>query len=113
MRLDINASCDENGLSLFLDSTPCFLIPMIIKCNKFMVMETQHKLVLVKNNTTIHVEIIDNKNMSLKPITNKTKALKVTIGLHTNKVVFNVISCFKNSIIIELSWLPLHNSQMV
>jgi hypothetical protein len=93
MRLDINASCDENGPILFLDSTPCFLILIIIKCNKLMVMETQHKLALVNNNTTIHVEIIDNQNMSLKPITNKTKALKVTIGLHTSEVVFNVISC--------------------
>jgi hypothetical protein len=88
MKLDINASCDKNGPSLFLDSTPCFLILIIIKCNKLMVMETQHKLVIVNNNTTIYVEIIDNQNMSLKPITNETKA----IGLHTSKVVFNVIS---------------------
>ncbi len=75
-------------------------------------METQHKLALVKNNTTIHVEIIDNQNMSLKPIIDEIEAFKVTIGLHTSKFVFNVISCQKNSIIIELPWLPFHNSQV-
>jgi hypothetical protein len=38
-RLDLDASCNENGLSLSSDLTPCFLVPIIIKCNKLVTME--------------------------------------------------------------------------
>ncbi len=31
MRLDFDASYDENGLNLSLDPTPCFFIPITIK----------------------------------------------------------------------------------
>jgi hypothetical protein len=58
------------------------------------------------------IKVIDNWNLSSKPITHETKALDVTIGSHTNKVVFNVISSPKNLVIIGLSWLALHNPQV-
>jgi len=41
MRLDLSASCYENGPGLSLDPMPCFLILIIVKCNKFMMMEAQ------------------------------------------------------------------------
>jgi hypothetical protein len=40
-RLDLYASCNENGPSLSLDPTPCFLVPIIVKCNKLVMMEAQ------------------------------------------------------------------------
>jgi hypothetical protein len=38
------------------------------------------------------VEIIDDWSLSSRLVTHETKALDVTIGFHTSKVVFNVIS---------------------
>ncbi len=43
-------------------------------------------------NTQTLVEVIDGWSLPLKPITYKIKALEVTIALHINKIIFNVIS---------------------
>jgi len=40
-KLDLNASCNENGHSLSSNPTSCFLVPVIIKCNKFMTTKAQ------------------------------------------------------------------------
>jgi hypothetical protein len=42
----------------------------------------------------------------------QNQPLNVTIGSHTNKVVFNVISSLRNLVIIGLFWLVLHNLQV-
>jgi hypothetical protein len=55
------------------------------------------------------VEIIDSQSFLSIPITHETKALDVTIGFHTNEVVFNVISSLRNHVIIGLFWFALHN----
>jgi hypothetical protein len=52
----------------------------------------QHKFSLVKKVTLVIVEVIYNQNLSLELVTHKTKVLKITIELHHNKIVFNVIS---------------------
>jgi hypothetical protein len=62
----------------------------------------------VKKNTPMPVEVIDGQSLSSRPITHETKPLDVTIGSHTNKIVFNVISSLGNLVIIGLSWLVLH-----
>jgi hypothetical protein len=62
----------------------------------------QYKLALVEKSIPVSIDIIDGWNLSLKPLTHETKALDVTIGSHTNKVVFNVISSPRNPIIIGL-----------
>jgi hypothetical protein len=72
----------------------------------------QYKLVLMEKNTPMLIKVIDGQNFSSKPVTHETKPLNVTIGSHTNKVVFNVISFPKTLVIIGLSWLVLHNPQM-
>ncbi len=33
-RLDLNASCNENGPNLFSNPTPYFLVPIIVICIK-------------------------------------------------------------------------------
>jgi hypothetical protein len=63
----------------------------------------QHKLALVEKVTLIGVEIIDGWIFFSKPMTHETKALEITIGPHSSKVMFNVISSPNNPIII-LSW---------
>jgi hypothetical protein len=63
-------------------------------------------------NTLMLVEVIDGRSFSSRPITHETKPLDVTIGSHTIKVVFNVISSPRNHVIIGLSWLILHNPRM-
>jgi hypothetical protein len=127
-KLDLDASCNENGLDLFSDPTPCFLVPIIVKCIKLVSMEAQtlldfnastcfinkelvqqYKLAIVENNTLVLVEVINGQNFSSGLVTYETKALDITIGFHTNKVVFNVISFPKNLVIIGLFWFVLHN----
>jgi hypothetical protein len=58
------------------------------------------------------MEVINGQSLSLELMTQETKALNITIGLHTSKVIFNVISSPKNRIIIGLSWFVLHNLQV-
>jgi hypothetical protein len=41
VRLNLDASCNENGPNLSLDPTPYFLVPIIVKCNKLVTMEAQ------------------------------------------------------------------------
>ncbi len=41
MRLDLDTLCDDNSFKLSLDPTQCFLVPIIIKCNKLVAMNTQ------------------------------------------------------------------------
>jgi hypothetical protein len=72
----------------------------------------QCEWVVVEKHTLMLVEVIDGLSLSSRPITHETKPLDVTIGFHTSKVVFNVISSPKNLVIIGLSWLVLHNAQM-
>jgi hypothetical protein len=65
----------------------------------------QYKLVLVEKNTLVPIEVIDGRSLSLGLVTHETKPLNVTIGSHTSKVVFNVISSPRNLVIIGLFWL--------
>ncbi len=55
------------------------------------------------------MEVIDGQNLSSDTVMHETKALDVTIGTHTSKVAFNVISSLINPIFIGLSWFILHN----
>ncbi len=55
------------------------------------------------------MEVIDGQNLSSGTVMHETKALDVTIGTHTSKVAFNVISSLINPIFIGLSWFILHN----
>jgi hypothetical protein len=55
------------------------------------------------------VETIDGRNLSLRLLTHEVEPLDVSVGFHTNKVVFNVISSPKYRIINGLSSFVLHN----
>ncbi len=66
----------------------------------------------MEKNTPMPIEVIDDQSLSLGPITHEIEALDVTIGFHTSKVVFSVISSLKNIVIIGLSWLALHNPRV-
>jgi hypothetical protein len=96
-KLDLDASCNENGPSLFSDPTPCFLIPIIVKCIKFMIMEAQtfldsstlacfidkdlvqqYKLALLEKNTLVLVEAINGQILSSRLVTPIAKASCLT-----------------------------------
>ncbi len=66
----------------------------------------------MEKNTPMPIEIVDGQKNSSWLIAHETKALNVTIGFHTNKVVFNIISSPRNHVIIGLSCLALHNPQL-
>ncbi len=78
MRLDLDGSCNENGPNLSSDPTQCFLVPIIVKCSKFVTIEAQalidfgtstcfmnkelmqqYKLDIVEESTPMLVEVID------------------------------------------------------
>ncbi len=118
----------SNGPNLSSNPTPCFLLPIMIKRNNSTTMKTkallefsaftcfidkelvwQLKLPLVKKITPMAVEVIDGQNLFSSPMMHETKVLKITIGSHTSKVVFDVISSPTDPIIIGLFWLILHN----
>jgi hypothetical protein len=81
VRLDLGTSCVQNNPSL--DPTPCFLLPITIKYNRSMTMETKtlfdcnasvcfidkelvqwHKMIIMKKNTSIVVKVIDGRSLS-------------------------------------------------
>jgi hypothetical protein len=81
-KVDLDASCDENGPNLSSNPAPCFLVPIIIKCSKLVMMDAQtffyfststcfvdkelvqqYKLILVEKSTPIPVEIIDGRSL--------------------------------------------------
>lgn len=98
VRLDRDESYVENGPTLSLNSTPCFLLPIIIKCNKFTTFKhcwtlvhlhvslikdmVKHKVALVKKATPIIIEVINIWSFVLKPLTLETKALEVIMLDH-------------------------------
>jgi len=78
MRLDLDGSCNENGPNLFSDPTQCFLVPIIVKCSKFVTIKAQalidfgsstcfmnkelmqqYKLAIVEENTPVPVDVIN------------------------------------------------------
>jgi hypothetical protein len=69
-------------------------------------------MALMEKNTRVLVKVIDGQKISSRPITHETKPLDVTIGSHTSKVIFNVISSLRNHVIIGLPWVVLHNLQV-
>ncbi len=128
VRLDLNASCVQNGFTLSLGLAPCFLLPIMIKGGKSTTMRTQtvldsrasscfidkelvwhHNVALVEKATLVAIEMIDDRNLFSRHVMYETKVLMVTIGSHSSKIVFNVISFPTNLIIIGLSCLILHN----
>jgi hypothetical protein len=92
-RLDLDASCNDNGPNLS-NPAPCFLVPIIVKCNKLVTMEaptfrdsnsstcfidnelmSQYKLALMEKSTLMPFEVMDDHNISSGLITHETKAL--------------------------------------
>jgi hypothetical protein len=104
------------------------LLPIMIKGGKSTTMRTQtvldsrasscfidkelvwhHNVALVEKATLVAIEMIDDRNLFSRHVMYETKVLMVTIGSHSSKIVFNVISFPTNLIIIGLSCLILHN----
>ncbi len=85
-------------MTMKIGALACFI-------NKEMV--GQHKLSLVKKTTLVLVKVINDPCLFLRLAMHETKRLEVTIGSHTNGIVFNVISSPTNPIIIGLSWSSL------
>ncbi len=64
-RLDLDASCNENGPNLFSDPTPCFLILIIVKCSKLVTMEAQTFLDLGASSCFMDKELVWQYNLAL------------------------------------------------
>jgi hypothetical protein len=122
---------NENGHDLFLNPSPCFnLLLVIIKSNKLVAMAQtfldfkasicfidkglvqQDKLVLVKKEILVLVNVIDGWSLFSSLSTHEIKTFEVIVGFHISKFIFDVISSLKRPIIIRLSWFALHNPKV-
>jgi hypothetical protein len=119
-----NASCIQNGPTLSLKLAFYFMLPIMIKGGKLMIVRTlapfdsgasacfidkklvrQHNLALVEKVTPMAIEVINCQNLFSRSITHETKMLTVTIESHSNKVVL-MSSHFRQT----LSSLDYHGS---
>ena len=69
----------------------------------------RHKIVKVKRNKSSVVRMIDGRTLSSGAVTEITEPLLLTMGEHTERIVFNVIRSPSYPIILGMTWLKHHN----
>ena len=70
---------------------------------------TKHHIVLVKKKHPAPVEVIDGQSLASRNVMEETQPLEVTLRDQTSKIVFNIIQCQTNPIVLGLPWFELHN----
>jgi hypothetical protein len=58
MKINFDALCNKIGSSLSLDPTPCFLVPIIVKCNTLATMEAQTLVDFSASTCFIYKELV-------------------------------------------------------
>ena len=130
MRLDTIRPQPSKGLFLPSDPSPCFTLPVRIKFSKhqlsvkalldtgasacFMDKEfaSRHNLILLKKVHPTHVEAIDGRPLASGNITEETEPLEVALENQVSRVVFNIICCPTNPVVLGLPWFELHNPEI-
>jgi hypothetical protein len=126
MRLDAIKS-KEKGLFVSLDPTPCFTFHVHIKtldCEFFSdaLLDTgasacfmdkdfalKHSLELIGKAHHAPVEVIDKRPIVSGNVMEETQPLEVMLGGQVSHVVFNIIQCPANPVVLGLQWFELHN----
>jgi hypothetical protein len=125
MRLDATKSKDK-GLFLFSDPTPCFIFSIHIKMLDYEflsealldtgasvgIMDKDFAMKLIRRTHPAHVEIIDGRPLTSGNEMEETQALEVLLGDLVPHVVFNIIQCLANPMVLGLPWFELHNSDL-
>ena len=92
----------NHKVSALLDSgaSACFIDEDFVK---------KQEISLVKKSKSVHVEVIDGRQLSSGDVTHEIVPLEVIIKDHISIVIFNVIRSPSNLVILGLSWLEKYN----
>jgi hypothetical protein len=126
MRLDATKS-KEKGLFVSSDPTPCFTFPVHIKtlgcefsgdalldtrasaCFMDKDFALKYSLELIGKAHPAPVEVIDGRPLTSGNMMEETQPLEVMLGDQVSHVVFNIIQCPANPVVLGLPWFELHN----
>jgi hypothetical protein len=120
-RLDATKS-KEKGLFVSSDPTPCFIFSVHIKtldCKFFneALLDTgasayfmdkdfalKHSLELIGKAHLAPVEIIDGRSLASRNVMEEIQHLEIMLGNQVSHVVFNIIQCPANPLVLGLLW---------
>ena len=69
----------------------------------------KHNIVLVRKVHPALVEVIDGRPLALGNVIEETEPSEVILKNHISHIVFNIIQCLSNPIVLGLPWFELHN----
>ena len=126
MRLDAIKS-EEKGLFISSVPTPCFTFPIHIKtldcefpsealldigastCFVDKDFAMKHSLELIKNAHPTPIEVIDEQPLASGNVIEEAQPLEVMLGDLIFHVIFKIIQCPANPLVLGLPWFELHN----
>jgi hypothetical protein len=126
MRLDITKS-KEKGFFVSSDPMPCFTFLVHIKtldcefssealldtrastCFMDKDFALKHSLELIGKAHPAPVKVIIGRLLALGNVMEETQPLEVMLGDQVSHVVFNIIQCPTNPVVLGLLWFELHN----
>ena len=129
MKLDATKS-KEKGLFVSSDPTPCFIFHVHIKmldrefystafldtgtsaCFMDKDFAMKHSLELIRKAHSSLVELIDGQLLVLENMMEETQPLEIMLGYLVFHVVFNIIQCPANPMVLGLLWFELYNSDI-
>jgi hypothetical protein len=126
MRLDATKS-KEKGLFVSSNPTPCFTFHVYIKrldcefssdalldigtsaCFMDKDFALKHSLELIEKVHPAPVEVIDGRPFASGNVMEEIQPLEVILAYQVSHVVFNIIQCPANPVVLGLPWFELHN----
>ena len=69
----------------------------------------KYNIVLAKKAHPVSVKIIDERPFAPENVIEETEPLEVILENHISHIVFNIIQCPSNPIVLGLPWFELHN----
>jgi hypothetical protein len=69
----------------------------------------KHGLELIKEARSTSMEVIDGWLLTSGNVMEETQSLEVILGDQVSHIVFNIIQCPANPVVLGLPWFELHN----
>jgi hypothetical protein len=72
----------------------------------------KHSLELIGKAHPTPMEVIDGRPLALGNVMEETQPLEVMLGDQVSHVVFNIIQCPTNPMVLGLPWFEVHNNDV-
>jgi hypothetical protein len=72
----------------------------------------KHSLELIRKTHPIPVKVINRPLVASENVMEEIQPLEVMLGDQVSHVIFNIIQCLANPVILGLPWFELHNSNI-